>query len=234
MGLISEHEAASLAGVSVETIRQFTKFGLLRPEEGQYREVELRTVFRISGSAHTTPQNNSTETNAAKPLSQQIQVEGGSTPQQRITPEQTDTKSGDKAPLNTTSNTNEQQPEQTAQTTATQTATNSTTSTVNKSAPVQEGPHQSSAGLTTGLTPELTASYEFLELTRSLREQVEMLRVERDWLKTRLEKFEERAERDQMLLLSQGDSVSKLIQDRPQERSFLARMLPWFNRRLPA
>lgn len=69
---------------------------------------------------------------------------------------------------------------------------------------------------------------ETSQLTRTLRDQIEMLREERDWLRTRLEKLELRYEREQMILLSENDTVRTLISQigKPKRRWWHA--LPWF------
>lgn len=73
-----------------------------------------------------------------------------------------------------------------------------------------------------------TIDPETSQLARTLRDQIEMLREERDWLRTRLEKLELRYEREQMILLSENDTVRTLISQigKPKRRWWHA--LPWF------
>ena len=68
-------------------------------------------------------------------------------------------------------------------------------------------------------------SPELLSLAASLREQIDFLKQERDWLRTRVEHLESRSDRDQMLILSQTENVRKLIAN-PPKRSWLG-LLPW-------
>ena len=64
-------------------------------------------------------------------------------------------------------------------------------------------------------------------MTKGLREQIQILREERDWLRARVEKLETRSEREQMLLLSESENIRKLIQQTETRKSWL-RALPWF------
>lgn len=71
---------------------------------------------------------------------------------------------------------------------------------------------------------------ELLQLSQTLREQLEMVKEERDWLRTRLERLEARSEREQMLLLSESETVRSLISQRnDKKRSFWNIALPWNN-----
>lgn len=72
-----------------------------------------------------------------------------------------------------------------------------------------------------------TIDPETSQLTRSLREQIEMLREERDWLRTRLEKLELRYEREQMILLSENDTVRTLISQLGKPKRKWWHALPW-------
>jgi len=69
-------------------------------------------------------------------------------------------------------------------------------------------------------------SSEMLELNKSLRLQIQILREERDWLRDRIERLETRSEREQMLLLSQNENVRNLIKTTSQ-KSFWSKALPW-------
>ncbi|MFN8389207.1 MAG: hypothetical protein U0136_02820 [Bdellovibrionota bacterium] len=69
------------------------------------------------------------------------------------------------------------------------------------------------------------SSSELIELNKSLRDQIQMMREERDWLRDRIEKLESRSEREQMLLLSESENVRKLIS--ATQKSFWQRALPW-------
>ncbi len=71
---------------------------------------------------------------------------------------------------------------------------------------------------------------ELLQLNQALREQLEMVKEERDWLRARQERLEARSEREQMLLLSESETVRSLINQRMEKkRPFWAFALPWNN-----
>jgi len=71
---------------------------------------------------------------------------------------------------------------------------------------------------------------ELLQLCQSLREQIDMIKEDRDWLRTRLERLEARSEREQMLLLSESETVRSLISQKGSKKnSFWRIALPWSN-----
>jgi len=69
-------------------------------------------------------------------------------------------------------------------------------------------------------------SFEVMELNQSLREQIQLLREERDWLRKRVENLEVRGERDQMLLISESRTVQTLLP--APKRKWLT--LSWFKK----
>lgn len=75
---------------------------------------------------------------------------------------------------------------------------------------------------------DLPSPTELIELNKSLREQIHLLREERDWLRERVEKLESRSEREQMLLLSESENVRNLIKS--AQKTFWQRALPWLNK----
>jgi len=87
-----------------------------------------------------------------------------------------------------------------------------------------------SSGFTTRATvvtpPHNDNGYELVALNRQLKEEIKQLREERDWLRSRLERLEERSERDQMLILSESQTVRSLV-NQGERKSFWAR-LPFF------
>lgn len=68
-----------------------------------------------------------------------------------------------------------------------------------------------------------------IEVNKGLREQIQILRDERDWLRRRIEQLEARSEREQMLLLSESETIRNLVSR--DKRSFWQRALPWFTGR---
>lgn len=75
-------------------------------------------------------------------------------------------------------------------------------------------------------------SFELLDLNKSLKEQIEILKQERDWLRKRVETFEIRSERDQLLLMSETKTVQSLLphsQGNQQRKNFWSFALPWLS-----
>ncbi len=66
---------------------------------------------------------------------------------------------------------------------------------------------------------------ELLEINKSLRDQIQILREERDWLRERIEKLESRSEREQMLMLSESENLRSMIN--LNKKTFLQKTLPW-------
>ncbi|MCB0330917.1 MAG: hypothetical protein KDD70_14700 [Bdellovibrionales bacterium] len=58
-------------------------------------------------------------------------------------------------------------------------------------------------------------------------ERIEEITRERDWLRTRVEKLEEKAERDQVLLLSETQLLRQMIEQRQNSRSPVRAALEW-------
>jgi hypothetical protein len=208
--LLTEAESASLAGVTLETIRQYGDFGLLQPivrdEQVFFQESEIRSLFytRAPRAAQITPQeqepspnkttleaeqNAETESNAAAQNTHSAQSGNGQQPVSSAAPDspgQTDAQPKDAV-----------QP--------------------------QLQTHEAQASSPSAELAQLN------ETNRSLREQVEILREERNWLRERIEKLESRSEREQMLLMSESETVRNLIRNKEgARRSFLGLALPWF------
>ena len=58
-------------------------------------------------------------------------------------------------------------------------------------------------------------------------EQLAATEKERDWLRTRIERMEEKADRDQLLLMSETQMLRKLLEERASKRSLLRTALEW-------
>ncbi len=70
-------------------------------------------------------------------------------------------------------------------------------------------------------------SIELLELTRSLKDQLETIREERNWLRRRVEKLESTIEREQMITISKDETLRNLIEQHTPPRKPWAFLLPW-------
>jgi len=64
-------------------------------------------------------------------------------------------------------------------------------------------------------------------LIKSLEGEVKELRLERDWLKTRIERHEEKSSRDQLLMLAETQTIRNLIINKQQESSPIRQALRW-------
>jgi len=69
-------------------------------------------------------------------------------------------------------------------------------------------------------------SIELLEITRSLKDQLEIVKEERNWLRKRIEKLESQTEREQMILMSETETIRSLVHQ--QEAHFKkSKQSPW-------
>ncbi|HMO16914.1 MAG TPA: hypothetical protein PKA63_01085 [Oligoflexia bacterium] len=68
------------------------------------------------------------------------------------------------------------------------------------------------------------SSIELLELTRSLKDQLEIVKDERNWLRRRIEKLEAQVEREQMILISETETVRSMVL---QREAIEKRKSPW-------
>lgn len=206
--LLSEDESAMLAGVSVQTIQQYLRFGLLdnasRDGGSLIRKGDVESLFHLGAAPNQladrleiikeSSETEAEEDNSLGALRDKIILGEGRATNLR--------------PLK------------------------SVADKINFTLP-SSGPKQSSSTFdqtpahTESVSSTITKELELIEINRSLREQVKMLREERDWLRERLERLESRSEREQMLLLAESETVRRLISERTSKRSFWAFALPW-------
>ncbi len=238
--LLSEVESASIAGVSIETIRQFRGCGLLDPvkEDGveRFREIDIKTLFysrtksndvasstdsAVDIAAHEAakPQRNGAGTLSAPPAP--APLDSASTQALQSGPAVQSISSSQTSPVADSTQVKSVVPSETGspnpETGASPTELKSETATDSESEKLLPVPSS------------LSADY-MVEINKGLREQLEILREERDWLRARVEKLETRSEREQMLLLSESENIRKLIQQGEQQRRpTWLRGLPWFN-----
>ena len=98
--------------------------------------------------------------------------------------------------------------------------------TTEASSEPQPQPETSQEAVTVEKLP-ITSSPESIELTKSLREQVKVLKEERNWLRERVEKLEARLDREQMLLMSDHEIIRSLVPQNQNKRKFWSFALPW-------
>lgn len=72
----------------------------------------------------------------------------------------------------------------------------------------------------------IVSSEEIMLHNRTLRDQIEVLKTERDWLRARVEKLEALQEREQMLHLANTETLRSIVAAKTKRRGFMA-YLPW-------
>lgn len=240
--LLSELECATMAGVSVETIRQFRGCGLLQAvnEAGtdKFREIDITTLFYNRTKA--APSDTTAQTvSSSSPLREQIVTDFvvSTSPQENAnfargnenisqTPPEETSPSATSVNENISSQSLETESSTTEQT---NTETSSSETIDQGETTFRVGPEESSARVIEMLPPQSSINVEYLiEVNKGLREQIDILRGERDWLRNRVEKLETRSEREQMLLLSESENIRKLIQQNENRAFSWLRALPWF------
>jgi hypothetical protein len=80
--------------------------------------------------------------------------------------------------------------------------------------------------------PETDSSFKTIlkmhaDILERQEREIQDLRTEREWLKKRIERLEDKAERDQILLLSEAQTVKQLIQIQAQKKSLVRQGLEW-------
>ena len=219
--LLSESQSADLTGVGIDTIREYQKVGLLRPilsnNEVYFAESDLRRVFQMppaeanGAMAQAEPATpfQVPEGSIAISLLQSPRTAKPSPVMQEPSADKVDTAIAS-APLDNRPSpdmTLAPQPQQATGERLEQ-ASSRPAEAIADTAARAAVTHAPSA--VTFSEPGHSNSYDLLEVNKSLREQIEVLREERNWLRKRLEAAESRAERDQMLLLSETKTVRAL------------------------
>jgi DNA-binding transcriptional MerR regulator len=244
--LLDEVQAANLAGVTVDTIHRYRDFGLLRvvdKDGGEFfEEVDIRNLFytrkqsqgqRNDSESTFTAEGQSTETTAELKVADtqtSAELNQESISSEKLTP----------AP---------ESPAEIEQDIKIDTADNNKNSIIdnffsqseNKAAPHitvdgRQLPPSSTAKNSAYQSDEAFPSTfpdserEALnQLNLALKEQLEIVRQERDWLRQRIERLETRSEREQMLLLTESQTLKSVLADSGfgKTESFWKRALPW-------
>ncbi len=173
--LLSEEASAAMTGVSVETLREYVRFGLLeavtKENKSFLKQKDILELFN------------------AKDTSQQKDLKGSSLRELR---EKIVSHQLHDSPLKA----------------------------------VKE-PLQSREENTSNMSYlPVPANYELLSLNKRLRAEIQELKEERVWLRSRLEKLEARSEREQMLLLYESETVRTLVNAQTKGSNFWAKALP--------
>jgi hypothetical protein len=199
--LIGEEQAAVQARVSTSTLARFAEAGyfqvVLMGEERCYPKQALSTVFGVTFKAHEVE---------PEPVKKATII---AFPQTDAVAQHSTT---------TTNSVDEKAAFQTDTTTRTEAALDSQT--------IANSSDSASAHLENDLSFKTILRMHADILERQERE-IQDLRTEREWLKKRIERLEDKAERDQILLLSEAQTVKQLIQLQAQRKSYLRQSLEW-------
>jgi hypothetical protein len=204
---ISESEAVGLAGVSPKTLQRFTDAGYLHVEiepDGLrlYSRSEINDIFGIHQGKAPAPT-----------VSEDTSVESvGSTV--KTSPEQVTS-----TPTSATSNTKE---------TVAERVSPSYYSLIPPETPYAT---QSERANGTDLEQQVARLHNLVNLQERILDMKESeiadLRTQRDWLQRRVEKLEEKGDRDQILLLSETQTIRRLITMQETKRSAMRQFLDW-------
>ena len=199
--LLTEEESASIAEVTIDTIRKYRDCGLLDPivKENQtfFQELDIRTLFYTKFKDHNPLFAIKTKPPEATVAPETVAApapEAATPYEEKVVPDTSEKPSHE---------------------TSAEAVTPEFIDTASQSKKIEES-----------VSSSLPPSAEMIELNKSLRLQIQILREERDWLRERIERLEARSEREQMLLLSQNENVRNLIKT-TSKKGFWAKALPW-------
>jgi hypothetical protein len=220
MGLenyVSEAEAIQRSGVSLKTLQRFVEAGYLSVEvepDGLrlYSRSQLDEIFGI----HTAPLS-------LEPLEEDRDGNSILSAQGNVEPSMSNTSVGVSSEPRLQSHS--------------ENATNVRGSYYEnpETVPFLTASTEEPAGLQS--KPQVEGDHEVLRLRNIVKLQEALLdtkdaelkdlRDERQWLRTRIEKLEEKGERDQILLLSETQTIRKLIVVQEQKKSTIKQLLSW-------
>lgn len=216
--LVLGKEAESISGVSLTTLSRFVDAGYLQVEvdsEGVpwYSKTELLKLFKLDGGVNTVP-----ATEIPSPAKAQIdETEIASVREELETasePASSDELTTPVAPAS----------EPLA-------ILSAAAPTIQDDAMEASRPETGKALAEGDLRAELSRQKHLLELHERLLElrekQIADLKEQRDWLQKRVERFEEKSERDQILLVSETQTIRKLISLQEERKSNLRLALEW-------
>jgi hypothetical protein len=204
---ISETEAIGLAGVSAKTLQRFTDAGYLHVEiepDGLrlYSRSEVNEIFGVhQGKAPTPAAATSDETPVAESPCGASELESAiSCSASRATDEQVT------------------QAE----------ASPSYYSQISSDTPYASEPEHT---IDSDMQQEVARLRNLVTLQERILDMKESevadLRAQRDWLQRRVEKLEEKGDRDQILLLSETQTIRRLVTMQENKRSTVRQVLEW-------
>jgi hypothetical protein len=204
---ISETEAVNVAGVSAKTLQRFTDAGYLHVEvepDGLrlYSRVEINEIFGIHQGKTSTSETQESEIVTPVELT-------------RSQPSSEAAAGENSATLNTVQAEVDDQPAS------------------YYSAADSETPYASEPGraVDSDLHQEVARLRNLVNLQERILDmkesEVSDLRAQRDWLQRRVEKLEEKGDRDQILLLSETQTIRRLVTMQENKRSTMRQVFEW-------
>jgi hypothetical protein len=215
---ISETEASSFTGVSPQTLNRFAEAGYLQIEEDSdgmrlFSRGELSNVFGIGNQPSAF--SDSPEPPLENPGSCHFEIPEAAEP-----------------PANAINATLVQSDAETVEDEKIVATPDAAAQTADEPAPVAAEPKEEAPviRLTRTLEQEVSKLKHVVDLQEKLLDlreaEIKDLKEERNWLRSRVEKLEEKGDRDQLLLLSETQLIRKLVVSQ-QKRSPLRTALEW-------
>jgi len=211
--LVSESEAASYAGVSQRTLKRFIESGYLHIEHDAdglplFDKEEIKKLFGVCSERLVANSSN-------RIISSEIS---------RNNDKIIDLKLASASGLRSISNRSHTDDEKNAE--------GRISSSVNNSEDMRI--HTEAYGV---LEAEIQKLKQVLDLQEHLLEErdreVQQMKGERDWLRKRIERMEEKSERDQILLLSETQTLRKLVNAQVGKKTAFRAMLEWLGLSTP-
>lgn len=253
---ISESEAATVTGVGVTTLRRFAEAGYFKVETETdglrlYATSELEKVFGSNSKVTSAPITEGApppkQFKPWEPPPRTLSPESNGTVSRAVTVEKItipDSSASSPSPGFATQPTGEERqgPPETGTGVSHQSYTTypseprltppSPDSGTLQSSPSQQfNGHSRNQAVVEGLDREVQKLKTVSEMHERLlcirEEEIRSLREEREWLRARIEKLEEKGSRDQLLLLSETQTIKALITIQEQRRSPVRQALEW-------
>lgn len=221
---ISETEAASLAGVSVKTLNRFAEAGYFHLESDNdglrlFSKSELLELFGMQArDAELKERSSAEQVTAAEQISTLHEEPGES--------------AAEVAPMRLSQAVSETLVNQIETIKEDRDTAHEQNGTVLKTRGPVVVQKRAIESLLADSDKELTKYKNIIELQEKLLDARELeikdLKEQRDWLRTRIEKLEEKGDRDQLLLLSEAQTVKRLVMLQTQPKQSPLRLaLEW-------
>lgn len=251
MGLaeyISEAEAMQVCGVTAKTLSRFAEAGYLSIEKESdgprlYCSQELEKVFgnptpkRKAETIHNQPKVVSID--SMRKAVKGKKMEGSkteknfveSTPRHSEEPKLTSAKEAHQPSLNVESESYYSATDQSKPVMVTSPSSAASVQLLNEALKEKEANDKLEAQRSSQLEAQIEKLDRINEVSEKIielrEERISDLTTERDWLRSRIEKLEEKAERDQVLLLTETQLLRQMIEQRAIQRSPVRAALEW-------